>query len=166
MWKPIPFRHKEPSPPLCSGGGYTAKDVMLSESSALRGFRRRTPPMRSAHLPDGQNNLRVQVARGVNKKRADHATGSWRSARTRRPERGKSCSNNLEWSQPLRKLAIDIEAQPARRLLVVLQTLMVFAVRNLSVSFFDVGSNGGALREFCDFRRGNGRKNLREPRVC
>lgn len=34
---------------------------MLSESSlALRGFRRGTPPMRSAHLTDGQNYLSVQ----------------------------------------------------------------------------------------------------------
>lgn len=31
-----------------------------------------------------------------------------------------------------------------------------------SVSFFDGSSHGDALREFCDFRRGNGRKNLRE----
>ena len=35
-------------------------------------------------------------------------------------------------------------------------------MRKLSVSFFDGGSHGGALREFCDFRRGDGRKNLRE----
>ena len=35
-------------------------------------------------------------------------------------------------------------------------------MRKLSVSFFDGGSNGGALREICDFRRDIGRKNLRE----
>lgn len=35
-------------------------------------------------------------------------------------------------------------------------------MRKLSVSFFDGGSNGGVLREFCDLNRGIGRKNLRE----
>lgn len=42
------------------------------------------------------------------------------------------------------------------------QIVRFFSVRNLSVSFFDESINGGALREFCDFRRGEGRKNLRE----
>lgn len=35
-------------------------------------------------------------------------------------------------------------------------------MRKISVSIFDRVSNGGALREFCYFRRGIGRKNLRE----
>ena len=37
----------------------------------------------------------------------------------------------------------------------------MFAVRKLSVSFFDGGSNGGALREICDFAGGIGRENWR-----
>jgi len=37
----------------------------------------------------------------------------------------------------------------------------VFAVRKLSVSFFDGSSNGGALREICGFAGGIGRENLR-----
>ncbi|HHP2614825.1 TPA: hypothetical protein ACR8QZ_004736 [Enterobacter roggenkampii] len=43
------------------------------------------------------------------------ASARCRKLATCRQERQKSCSNNLEQSQPFRKLAIDIEAQPARR---------------------------------------------------
>ena len=88
---------------------------MLSESSlTLRGFRRGTPPMRPAHLKDGQSDLYVQIARRIKQEAFRARCRKLAICRTRRPERGKSCSNNLERSQLFQKLAIDIEAQPAQ----------------------------------------------------
>ncbi len=47
-------------------GDITAEAVMLSESSlTLRGFRRRTPPMRPAHLKDGRNDSLEELNEGV-----------------------------------------------------------------------------------------------------
>ncbi|WP_162383736.1 hypothetical protein [Citrobacter sp. NCU1] len=72
-------------------------------------------------------------------------------SRTRRPERVKSCSKILERSPRDQLMANALDAQPARKQFVVLQYVRLFVVRKILVSIFDGGSNGGALREICDF---------------